>query len=341
MLTSAVETRTEPSVVAFPAGPYQFTDVMAAARRIKPYLKPTPLREYTSLNSLVGSQISVLVKHENHNPTNSFKVRNGLAALTALAPENRKRGVVAATRGNHGQGLAWAGQQLGIPVTICVPLGNNPEKNEAMRGLGAHVLEQGADYDEAIEIASELVETKGFTLVHATNHPEVLAGAATVSLEMLAETGTGLDAMVMPVGGGSLAVGALTVAQVLHPDVEVYAVQAAGAASIHNSWHAGFPVSAGFPLTIADGLATRGVYELTFPTLQAGLTDFVTVTDDEIARAVQVLLKTTHNLVEGAGAASLAGLFKLRHRLAGKKVGVVLSGANIDQQTLRTVLDLS
>src|SRR5213594_2472429 len=135
--------------------PINFADVLAARERLRPYLAPTPLRSYAPLDEAVGAH--VLVKHENHQPTNSFKVRNGLSVLTSLAPEERGRGVVAATRGNHGLGLCWAGRLLAAPVTICVPVGNNPEKNEAMRGLGATVVEEGRDYDEAVVVMNRLV----------------------------------------------------------------------------------------------------------------------------------------------------------------------------------------
>jgi threonine dehydratase len=249
----------------------------------------------------------------------------------------RRRGVVGATRGNHGAGLAWAGASLGIPVTVCVPVGNSPEKNAAMRGFGATLIESGADYDEAVAVADGLVREKGMRLVHSTNDPLVIAGAATLTLEML-EQEPALEAIVFAVGGGSQAVGGLLVAKTLAPTLPVYAVQAAGASAIHDSWHAGRPLSHDRAATIADGLATRSTYAMTFEALRAGLAGFVTAEDREIAEAIRVLLSTTHNLAEGAGAAGLAGLFRLREKLAGKKVAVVISGSNIDRETLRQVL---
>lgn len=319
------------------AWPITMTDVLDARRRLSAHLAPTPLRRYEPLDRAVGEGIRVFVKHENHLPTNAFKARNALAAMTALTEEERGRGVVGATRGNHGQGLAWAGALLGVPVTVCVPLGNNPEKNEAMRGFGAAVLEEGKDYDESVAVANRLVQEKGFRLVHSTNEPQVIAGAATFTLEMLEEQ-PDLDALVIAVGGGSQAVGAMTVVRAVRPQVEVFGVQAAGASAIHDSWHAGHPVAALPASTFADGLATRGVYAATFPALREGLAGFVKAPDSEIAEAVRLLLRTTHQLAEGAGAAGLAGLLRLRSRLAGRKVGIVLSGANIDTATLRKVL---
>ena len=322
---------------ASPDWPIAIADVLEARRRIAPHLPPTPLRRYQPLDAAVGSGISVYVKHENHNPTNSFKVRNALSAMAALSAPARQRGVVGATRGNHGLGLAYAGSLLNCPVTICVPLGNNPEKNEAMRGYGAALVEEGRDYDESVSVADRLVAQRGLTMVHSTNDRHVIAGAATLSLEML-EDAPELDAIVVSIGGGSQAVGALTVLRALKPGVEVFGVAAARAPAGHDSWRAGKIVTTASADTFADGLATRSAYALTFPALKAGLADFVLVTESEMAEAVRILLRTTHNLAEGAGAAGLAGLVKLRDRLAGKKVATILSGGNMDGRTLRQVL---
>jgi threonine dehydratase len=317
--------------------PISIDDVRDARRRIAPYFAPSPLWAYPELDDAVGHGIRVFVKHENFNPTNSFKVRNGLSFMTALPAGQRERGVVAATRGNHGLGVAFAGRAFGAGVTICVPVGNNPEKNAGMRALGARLIEEGRDYDEAVSVADRVVRAEGATLAHSTNDVRVIAGAATLSLEML-EQEPGLDALVLGVGGGSQAVGALAVADALKPDLAVYGVQAAGAAAGHDSWHARQRVVYQSAATIADGLATRTAYELTFPALCDGLADFITVTDAEIADSMRLLLRVTHSLVEPAGAAGLAGVRKLAARLAAKRVGVVLSGANVDADTLRRVM---
>jgi len=317
--------------------PITFGDVRDARDRLRPHLDPTPLRSYPVLDDTVGDGIHVLVKHENLQPTGAFKVRNGLAALTSLAPDRARGGVVAATRGNHGLGLAWAGRRLGVPVTVCVPRGNNPEKNAAIRGLGARLVEEGRDYDECAALTERLVREGGLHLVHSTNDPAVVAGAGTVALEMLEER-SDLEALVFAVGGGSQAVGGLTVVRELRPGLPVYAVQASGAAAIHDAWHRGEPVSRPSADTFADGLATRNTYPFTFGALRDGLAGFVTVTDAAIAEAMRFVLASTHTLVEGAGAAGLAGLVALRSELAGKTVGIVLSGANIDMETLRRVL---
>lgn len=318
--------------------PITIDDVRAARARIAPYMAPSPLYNHPLLDEATGHGITVHVKHENFNPTGSFKVRNGLSFMTALDEAQRRRGVVAATRGNHGLGIAYAARAFGVKATICVPVGNNPDKNAGMRALGARVIEEGRDYDESVQVAQRLMEREGATLAHSTNDRAVLAGAATLSLETF-EAPVQLDAMVVVVGGGSQAVGALTIARALSPGTRVYAVQAAGASACHDSWHAGQRLTTDRADTFADGLATRGAYDLTFPTLQAGLAGFVTVTDTEIAEALRTLLRTTHTLVEGAGAGGYAGLARLAPQLAGQTVGIIISGANIDEATLRRVLD--
>lgn len=291
------------------------------------------------LDAATGAR--VLVKHENHLPTNAFKARNALSFMTALPPERRAHGVIAATRGNHGAGLAWAGAQLGVHVVICVPHGNNPEKNAAIRGHGAELIESGRDYDESVEVATRLAAERGLAMAHSTNDATVIAGAATLSAELIdqaARAGEELDAIVVAVGGGSQAVGAIVAARELRPQLGVYGVQAAGASAIHDSWHAKQRLTTPSAQTFADGLATRATYDLTWPALRDHLAGFVTVTEAELASAVRLLIEATHNLAEGAGAAGLAGLVALRDRLAGKTVAVVLSGSNIDQATLRMVL---
>jgi threonine dehydratase len=317
--------------------PITIDDVRAARERLLSHLAPTPLRSYGTLDAAVGAGIRVLVKHENFQPTGAFKVRNALSALLALDPVRRARGIVAATRGNHGLGLAWAARALSVPATVCVPLGNNPEKNAAVRALGARLVEEGRDYDESVAAAERLVRAEGLALVHSTNDATVVAGAGTLTLEMLEEA-PAIDALVFSVGGGSQAVGGLTVARALRPGLPVYAVQAAGASAIHDAWHLGRPVSHPSADTFADGLATRNTYPFTFGALREGLAGFVTVTDAQIAEALRLLLQTTHTLVEGAGAAGLAGVLALRETLAGRTVGIVLSGANVDLATLGRVV---
>ncbi len=322
------------------ASPISIDDVVAARERISRFIPPTPLRSHPPLDRLVPG-VTLLVKHENVQPTGSFKVRNGLATITALSEAERSRGVVGATTGNHGLGLAFAGRHLGVPVTICVPRGNNPEKNAALRAWGATVIEEGDDYDSAVAVAQGLVETEGRVLAHSTNNVNVLAGAGTMTLEIheqLGDTGS-LDALIIAIGGGSQAVGALTVARAVRPGLQVIGVQAAGAPAVYDGWHARAPRSTERAATFAEGVATRSTYPLTFEALLDGLADFVTVTDAQIADAVRAILSTTHHLVEGAGAMGFAAARKLAPRLQGKRVGIIFCGANMDTAVLRRILN--
>lgn len=335
MPTSTPASTSSPRATSWPI---RFDEVLAASQRLRRHLTSSPLRTYPVLDASVGHGIRILVKHENLQPTNAFKIRNALAFMTALEPDELHRGIVAASKGNHGLGLAYAGALLGAPVTICVPTDNNPEKNAAIRGYGATLIVEGRDYDESVEVAARLVAERGLVLAHSTNDARVIAGAGTLTLELI-EQAPELEHMVIAVGGGSQAVGAMTVLRDRRPDVGVTAVQAAGAAAAHDSWHAKAPRALPSARTFADGLATRAAYAMTFPALLEGLDDFVTVTDAQIAAALRLLLSTTHTMVEGAAAAGLAAILATPDRFAGKHVGIVLSGGNIDAATLRAVLN--
>jgi threonine dehydratase len=337
-----VTTQTKPTPMFVdtmsPAWPIAFDDVLQARARLAPYLTPTPFRHYPLLDELMGGGTSLLIKHENHQPTCSFKVRNGLAFVTGLTADERERGVVAASTGNHGQGIAYAASLHGVRATICVPVRNNPDKNAAMRGWGATVIEEGRDYDESVDVMLRIAREQDMVVAHSTNDTRVVAGAATMSLEMLEQSG-GLDAIVIAVGGGSQSVGALTVARELAPKLQVYGAQAAGAPAIHDSWHARSPMRTERANTFAEGVATRQPYALTFATLCEGLAGFVTVTDAELAEAIRIILKLTHNLVEGAGAVGVAAALKLGDRLRGMRVGLVFSGGNLDTKVLQRILN--
>jgi threonine dehydratase len=314
-----------------------FSDVLAAHERIKPHLAPTPLRNYPQLDELVGHGIQVWVKHENHQPTQSFKIRNGLSAITALDSEARARGVIGASTGNHGLGLAYAGRLLGVRVVICVPLNNNPEKNSAIRALGAKLVEHGASYDESAAECARICEERGMTLVHSTNNRDVIAGAGTMTVEIL-EQRADLDALVIATGGGSQAVGALVVAATKKPSLTICAVGAAAAPAQYESWKAG-KVLSGLPVkTMAEGVATGSAYAMTFDALKSGLAEFVIVSEEEIYRAIRDYIRITHNIAEGAAAAGLAGLRKLAPRLAGQHVGIVLCGGNLSDLSLRRAI---
>ena len=320
--------------------PISFADVTAARTRLRAHFPMSPAMTYPLLDDLVGQGIRVWVKHDNHLPVSTFKVRNATSALTALVardPDAARRGVAAATTGNHGQGLAWAGARLGVPVTICVPVGNNPEKNASIRSYGARLIEAGATYDEAIASCETVIAAEGLTLVHSTNDREVLAGAGTLTAEFLEQVPE-LDAMVIALGGGSQCVGAITVRNAIRPSMAVFAVQSEGASAQHDGWHDGVARRSQSVHTFAEGIATGSTYAMTFDVLRPGLSDFVLVSEDAIAQGVRDLLRITHNIAEGAGAAGLAGLRVLAPRLEGKTVGIVLCGGNMDGARLRVIL---
>jgi len=320
--------------------PITLEEVLAAEKRIRPHLPPTPLRSYGPLNDALG--MHVLVKHEHHQPTNAFKVRNGLSVITAMTPSERARGVVAASMGNYGLGLAWAGRRLGVGVTICVPTGVNSDKLTGIRDLGAELMVEGSDFDEATEIMERLVHDRGLYPAHGVNHPQVLAGAGTMTLEILEQAtsmGVKLDAMVLGIGGGSQAVGAMTMLRGRGTEVRVHGVQAQGAPTIHDAWQRRKPCTGPPPQTFAEGLATRQTYPLTFDALCAGLAGFHLVDDTALADAMRLIWRTSHQFVEPAGAAGIAALSVLRRELAGQTVGVALTGANVDLATLRRVVD--
>ncbi len=317
--------------------PVTIDDVLSARERLAPHLAPTPLRRYPQLDALVGHGIAVSVKHENHQPTQSFKIRNGLNAILGRSADARARGVIGASTGNHGQGVAYGGRLTGTAVTICVPEGNNPGKNAAIRALGATLVEVGRTYDETVTACGRMAEERGLALLHSTNDPLVIAGAGTMTLEIL-EQEPELDALVIALGGGSQSVGALTVANARKPGLKVYAVGAAGAPAQYDSWTRGMRLEHQPVDTFAEGIATGSAYALTFDALREGLSDFVKVTEEEMYAAIRDLITITHNLPEGAGAAGLAGLHKLAPRLAGQRVGIVMCGGNLSDKDLRTAV---
>ncbi|MFG0262722.1 MAG: threonine/serine dehydratase [Novipirellula sp. JB048] len=321
--------------------PLHYEDVLAAAERIKPFLTATPLRNYPALDQSLGCK--VLIKHENHQPTGAFKIRNALSAMTRLDADQRRAGVVAATRGNHGLGLAYAGHLLDIPVTICVPQDNSATKNEAIESWGAALIRVGDDFSEAIEFSKEYAERHHCSLIHAIDNVDVLAGAATITLEALAQSrqlDQPIGSIYLAVGGGSQAVGALTVLKAQQLSIPVFGVQAAQAATIHDSFHAGKPVVSSLSDTIADGIATNCTFEYTFDTLREGLQDMYQVTEAEIADAVRLIISKTHNLVEGAAAVGLAGMRQTPASCRPDAVLVVLSGGNIDWPVLRKIVNI-
>jgi threonine dehydratase len=314
--------------------PPRFTDVLEARRRIRPHLDPTPLRHYPGLSALTGAD--VWVKHENFQPTGAFKVRGGINLVSRLTEDERKRGVIAASTGNHGQSIAYAARLFGVRAIVCAPAGANRVKVASMRELGAEVVLYGADYDEAREHCEALAHEHGYRYVHSGNEPLLIAGVATHTLEAL-ESRPDLDVVIVPIGGGSGAAGACIAARTIEPAVEVIGVQSAQAPAAHVSWREGRLLTAPNG-TFAEGLATRTAFDLPQRILREHLAEFVLVGDDAIARAMVLMLEHTRTLAEPAGAAPLAAALQLRERLNGRRVALICSGGNVTPEQLRDVL---
>jgi threonine dehydratase len=316
--------------------PPTLKDIYAARARVYRAVRPTPLMRHPLLAAETG--LDVVVKHENHHPTGAFKVRGGLNLIGSLTAEERRgAGVITATTGNHGQSIALACQREGVPCTIVVPLGNNPEKNAAMRAFGAELIEFGKDFDEARERVEHLQHERGLKYVHSANEPLLIAGVATYALEIFEEL-PDVDVILVPIGGGSGACGCTIVRTGLGSRAKVIGVQAERADAFARSWRGSTRVIGEKADTFAEGMATRVTFDLPFGILKQELDDIVTLTEDELAEGVRMALRATHNLAEGAGAASLMAAMKLRSTLAGKKVVCVMSGGNIDRATLTRIL---
>jgi len=308
-------------------------DVIAARPRVYRYLKPTPLYPYCGLSDLLRTK--VWIKHENHLPVGAYKVRGGLNLVANLSQKERESGLFTASTGNHGQSIAFAARAHGLRATIAVPVGANPGKIAAMRGLGAEVVIHGPNYESAAEWIVGAAAARGGRLVGGTEDM-LIHGVGTYCLEIIEDLPE-VDTIIVPVGAGSGACATAIVAKTINPRIEVIAVQSAQAPSMQLSWAAGKSVSVP-ARTIADGLALSVPFENTRLILRKYLDDFMLVEDAEIDEAVLLLLEHTHNLAEGAAAAPLAAALKLKDKLAGKNVVLVMTGGNLSFERLRTML---
>jgi threonine dehydratase len=294
---------------------------------------PTPAHAWPLLSERLGT--SVVVKHENHTPTGGFKVRGGLVYLDRLKQAQRQiTGLISATTGNHGQSLAFAGRRHGVPVTIYVPHGNSVEKNRAMRAFGATLVEHGDDFQTAREEAYRVAASEGLHIVPAF-HPNLVLGVATYALELF-RAAPDLDILYVPIGQGSGISACITVRDLLGLATEIVGVQSTSAPSYALSFAAGRVVNTNSSNTRADGMATRSPDADALDIIRKGASRIVQVSDEEIASAIRALWTDTHNLAEGAGAAPLAAALQEKTRLSGKRVGLVLSGGNIDFELFRT-----
>jgi threonine dehydratase len=312
-----------------------YSDVVAAEPVVRCFLKPTPLYEWPALSRLLGCRY--LLKHENHTPTTAFKVRGGLNVIARLPEEQKRIGIIGCTTGNHGQSLAYACRRFGVRCVLVVPAKNNPDKVEAMRALGAEIVEHGCDFDEARTHCEAICLREGLRYIHSANEPDLIAGVGTYALEIFADC-PDPDVILVPVGLGSGICGTALVAADRRPQTQVIGVQSELAAAVTLSWRAGRPVETGTPGTFAEGMATRVPAEMTLAIMRRLVHDMVVVSDDALREAIILLLRHTHNLAEGAGAASTAAALQMRERLAGKTVVGVLSGGNLDLRELARIL---
>lgn len=311
-----------------------FHDILRAQKTIRPYLAPTPLYHYPMLDKLLNAE--VYVKHENYQPIGAFKVRGGINLMAHLPADVRRRGVVTASTGNHGQSVAYAAQQFGVRAVIVVPEGANPVKVEAMRSYGAEVVFHGADFEACKRHCLTLEQEAGLYYINSGDEPLLIAGVGTHTLEIL-EAQPDIDVIIVPLGGGSGAAGACLAAKTLNPQIRVIAVQASGAPAGYLTWQARDRRTAEIH-TFAGGLATGEPFMLPQRIVWEGLDDFILVDDEEMRVAIRHYLEKAKTLAEPAGAAPLAAALKIREQIAGKKIALILSGGNISPAELSQCL---
>lgn len=312
----------------------KFKDILEARALVKNYLPRTPLYSYPQLSQLLDAR--VYVKHENHMPTCAFKVRGGINLIAHLTREQQERGVVTASTGNHALSVAYACGLFGVPATIVMPERSNPVKVKAIKSLGANIVFFGRIFDESKEYAEKLAGERHARFIHPANEPYLIAGVATYALEILEEC-PALDYLIVPVGGGSGACGCCLVKEALAPTVQVIGVQAEKAPAAYLSWKNKKIVTDKME-TAAEGLATIMGYEFTQEMLWDYLNDFILVSEEEMVQAILIYLELIRNLTEEAGASPLAAALKIKDRLRGKNVALVLSGGNISMERLKQIV---
>jgi threonine dehydratase len=314
---------------------FTLADVETALPIVRTAMPPTPEYAWPLLCARVGAE--VFVKHENHTPIGAFKLRGGLVYVERLKRERPHiKGIVSATRGNHGQSLAFAAQRAGLSVAIVVPHDNSPEKNAAMRGFGAELIEFGQDFDEAKGHAAEIADKRRYEFAPSF-HRDLVIGVATYAHELFTAVAD-LDTVYVPIGLGSGISGVIGVRDALGLKTRVVGVVAKRANAYARSFAAGHVVTTNSAFTFADGMAVRVPDETALAIMQHGAERIIEVSDDDIADAIRIYFSDTHALAEGAGAAPLAALMKERDRMQGRRIGLILSGQNIDRAWMREVL---
>ena len=311
-------------------------DVYRAKKTIAPHIARTPLHYSSGLSEYLEAEI--YLKHEEYLPLGAFKGRGGINLLSSLTEEEKKLGVITASSGNHGQSIASACKLFGVKAMVGLPEDANPNKVAAMRALGAEIIFHGPDFDSARLHCESLAKEEGYLYVHPVNDPFIIAGAGTQALETLEDL-PDVEVFMLPMGGGSGVSGAIIVAKGIDPSIEVLAVQSEQAPAGYLSWKQGEIVESDMN-TVAEGIATRSGYELPQKIMSGLLDDFLLVGDDDIHRAIGLLVDKAHTLAEGAGATALAGAVRYPEKVKGKKVAITISGGNITSEQLRQSLNV-
>ncbi|MCD6164572.1 MAG: pyridoxal-phosphate dependent enzyme [Candidatus Odinarchaeota archaeon] len=312
-----------------------FKDVLDAKKVVSKYLIRTPLLYSKHLSRIL--ECDAYVKCENVQITGAFKVRGGVNLVSKLCEEERRKGVIAVSTGNHGLSVAYAASLFDVDATIVMPEKANPFKVQAIKDLGAKVVFHGKDYDEAKEWTEKEAAKEGYRYIHSGNEPYLIAGVGTLYLEILEDL-PDVDVIIVPVGGGSGASAACIVAKTINPKIKVIGVQSSGAPAVYLSWKNRKIVKMKEVKTFAEGLATRAPFELTLDIMWKYLDNMILVEDEEIAKAIILLLQTIHQVAEGAGAAATAAALKIKEQIKGKKVALVLSGGNISFDKLKEII---
>jgi threonine dehydratase len=310
--------------------PISLDESKKAQRHVYKHLIPTQLTRYEGLSQLIDADIHV--KHENHNPTGSFKVRGGINLMHHLKQSN-VNGVVTFSTGNHGYSVGYTASWFGIHATVIVPEGTNPAKKRNIISTGAELIEAGKTFEEASKMVEEIVAEKGYYFVHPANEPHLINGVGTEFLEILEEL-PDMDAIIIPLGAGSEAAAAVTVLQTINPDIEIYAVQAEQSSAACLSWKTG-QIQSGPNTTFAGGFATGTGYEIPFSIYKNALSDFILLPETEIYEGIALAAYYTQNYLEGAGAATIMAALRLKKRLQGKKVVLQYSGCNASTEEIQ------
>ncbi len=312
-------------------------DIQEARERISKYIPKTPLRFSPGLSRLSGAE--VYIKYENHNPTCAFKVRGGINYVSKRIKSSELKGkiLLAGSTGNHGQSVAYAGKLFSIPVVIVCPENSNPVKVQAIKNSGAEIVFYGKDVFESWQYCEKLSKESEYIYVHSVEEPDLLEGVGTIGLEVYEDL-PDIDCFITAVGGGSGICGSSIALKSLNPKIKTYAVQSSGAPSVYDSFKQKKLITYPTLNTFAEGLATRSIYKYAFDVMQKYVDDLFLVDDNEIKKAILLFLEHTHNLAEGAGAASLAGLLKYKEMFKNKKVVCVLTGGNLQINMLKEIM---